>query len=80
MPRRTCPHLLLGIGEDTLRFRNTGLQQLSKMLGLLGRKHILTFGTVYYPTEIRCQFSPGLAIMQPSFHSEAAMAHEAVTL
>jgi hypothetical protein len=80
MPRRTCPHLLLGIGEDTLRFRNTGLQQLSKMLGLLGRQHVLTFGTFLNPTEIHYQFSPGLAIMQPSFVGEATMTHQTVTL
>jgi hypothetical protein len=59
MPRRTCPHLLLGIGEDTLRFRNTGLQQLSKMLGLLGREHVLTFWNLYYPTENSLSIQPG---------------------
>jgi hypothetical protein len=66
MPRRTCPHLLLGIGEDTLRFRNAGLQQLSKMLGLLGRQHVLTFG-IFLSYRKLLSFSPRLAIMQPSF-------------
>jgi hypothetical protein len=59
MPRRTCPHLLLGIGEDTLRFRNTGLQQLSKMLGLLGKRHILTFGAFIMLPKFVVNSAPG---------------------
>jgi hypothetical protein len=66
MPRRTCPHLLLGIGEDTLRFRNRVSSSCLKCFVFLADSTFLPLESPYR-TGSHCHSAPGLAIMQLHF-------------